>query len=218
MLKSDFTKKLIEQFKTALKEITELKEQNNMNGALIAIQNTFSNLFRLNSMFFDSVSDENLVEILKVNGVIEKDKTIIIAKLLEEEASIYEKIGNEKDSFYLYLKSLNLMLEAFFCDREAELTYYFSDIDTLYNTISSFVIPNNIKNKLLRYYEEVKNYATAENILYDLLESCNYSDDSINQGIEFYTRLLAKDDTDLIEGNLPRDEIKEALNSLKKQL
>lgn len=218
MLESGYTKKLIEQFKAALAEVNDLRTSNKMADALEVIQNAFSSIFRLNSMFFDSVSLSNLIDILKVNGIIEKDKAIIISKLLEEEADLYEKLGKENESFHIYIKSMSLFIEAYFCDREAELTDYLNDIDIIFSRVSDYKLPNDVLIKLVCYFEDKKMYSSSEDMLYEYLENCNYDNDAVNFSINFYGRLLKKNDDELECGNLPRSEIEESLKNLERSL
>ena len=218
MLESGYTKKLIEQFKAALSEVNELRSSNRTAEALEVIQNAFSTMFRLNSMFFDSVSLSNLIDILKVNGIIEKDKAIIISKLLEEEASLYKELGKENESFYIYVKAISLFIEAYFCDREAELTDYLNDIDLIFPKISDYKLPNDVLIRLVCYFEDKRIYSSSEDMLYEYLENSNYNTEAINFSMDFYERLLKKSDDELECGNLPRSEIEESLKSLKKSL
>ncbi|WP_125152970.1 DUF6483 family protein [Clostridium rectalis] len=217
MLKSNVTKKLVEEFEKSLKEIIKLLEDNNLNKAIDNIENTFSSLFRLNSMFFDSMSDENLIEILKVGSELEKDKAIIISKLLEEKAKILEKNNKTSESFYTYLKSLNLFVEAYLCDNEAELTYCLNDINFIIDKLSQYNLPKETLIRLINYYIAYEDFALAENMLYELLETTNYSKDSLNIATCFYENLLYKDDEILKKGNLPREEVLDGLNTIKKK-
>jgi hypothetical protein len=218
MLKSGYTKKLIEQFEAALREISDLKIENKPEEALDVIQNAFSSMFRLNSMFFDSVPIENLLDILKVNGVIERDKAIIISKLLEEEAEIYEKMDKLNEGFYIYVKSLNLFLEAFLCDREAELTSYLADIDIIFNKVSDYKLPNGVLIDLIKYFEQKGLYDSGEDMVYEFLDNTHNSSEAIETGIDFYRNLQNKSDEELENGNLPREEVEDALLKLTEML
>lgn len=217
MLKTDYLTKMIAQFKAALELITKLKNENNSDGAITVIDDTFKDLFRLNSMFFHSFSDENLVEILKTNGILETDKCIIIAKLLEEKAEAYASLELNSDSFYTYLKSLNLFLEAYLSDSGPELADYFQDINTIIDKIENYELPDHIKNKLFSYYFMVGSYDKTEDILYDLLETSNNNKLVIDMGANFYQKLLALDDESLENGGLPRDEVEDGLSNLKEK-
>lgn len=218
MLESGYTKKLIEQFKAALIRIEELKLENNPEEALGVIQQAFSSMFRLNSMFFDSVSIDNLLDILRANGVIEKDKAIIISKLLEEEAELLEKMNKPNDSFYLYVKSLNLFLEAFLCDREAELISYLEDIDIIFGKVCDYKLPDKVLTALISYYEQKQHYDSGDDMVFELLDNSNNSPEAVDIGINFYKKLLTKSDEELVSGNLPRKEAEEGLLELTKLL
>lgn len=115
MLKSNFSKRLTNQFEESFEEVLNLTNDKDYDAALRLIDETFSNLFRLNSLFFNSMSNDNLIDILKVGGEIEKDKAIIISKLLEQRAHILAIQGKDNESFYIYIKALNLFIEAFLC-------------------------------------------------------------------------------------------------------
>lgn len=217
MLKSDFIKKLVENFKRSLEEILSLIEEKNYSKALECIDDTFSNLFRLNSMFFNSMTEDNLIEILKAGGELEKDKAIIVSKLLKEKAYILELQGDSTESFYLYLKSLNLYIEAFLCDREAELAYFLDEIPCIIDKLCDYQLPTSTKTRLIDYYKEAGDFASGEDILYELLDENQDDSTSINYGISYYEDLLKKDDETLEKGNLPREEVMDALNELKKK-
>ncbi|WP_027623087.1 DUF6483 family protein [Clostridium lundense] len=218
MLKSDFIKKLVENFKKSLEEILSFIEEKNYPKALEGIDDTFSNLFRLNSMFFNSMTEENLIEILKAGGELEKDKAIIVSKLLQEKAHILELQGDLTESFYIYLKALNLYIEAFLCDREAELTYLLDEIPTVIDKLSNYELPANSKKRLVDYYKEIGDFASGEDMLYELLDENSDDLSYINLGINYYNDLLRMNDETLEKGNLPREEITDALNALKKKL
>lgn len=220
VLKSDFIKKLVENFKKSLEEILSFIDEKNYLKALESIDDTFSNLFRLNSMFFNSMTEENLIEILKAGGELEKDKAIIVSKLLQEKAHILELQGDLTESFYIYLKALNLYIEALLCDREAELTYLLDEIPTIIDKLSNYELPESSKKRLVNYYKEIGDFASGEDMLYELLDEHENSDDLsyINLGINYYNDLLKMNDEALEKGNLPREEVTDALNALKKKL
>ena len=90
MLKRNLTAELVGKFNEALAKIQEYKNEGENEEALSVIDNTLKELFRLGSKFFNSFSDENLIDMVKTDGTINADKCIMMAKLLEEEAEIFE--------------------------------------------------------------------------------------------------------------------------------
>ena len=69
-----------------------------------------------------------------------------------------------------------------------------------------------VKFKLFRYYDWSGEYATAENLLFQLVEVDYPEIRPI--GILFYRRLQKKSDADLILGGLPRPEVEEGLREI----
>lgn len=219
MLKSSLTSELVKKFAKALEKILEYKNNGKNEEALSVIDDTFKEIFRLSSKFFSSFSDENLMDMIKTDGTLNADKCIMMAKLLEEEGEIYESQGNYNEAFYLDLKAINLLLEAYINkDNNCDLQSYFSDIDLIIERISDYKLPISLENKILDYYIKTDKYDKAEDMLYDILEHNNFDEDSIKKGIAFYELLLTKDDESLESSNLPREEINESLQQLKRKL
>lgn len=214
MLKSNFSKRLTNQFEESFEEVLNLTNDKDYDAALQLIDGTFSNLFRLNSLFFNSMSNDNLIDILKVGGEIEKDKAIIISKLLEQRAHILAIQGKDNESFYIYIKALNLFIEAFLCDKETDLDRYFEDIPDIIEKTSGYVLSEETLKRIISYYKEVGDFASGEDYLYELFDATGKDEDSITFAKEFYDSLLKLDDAALEKGNLSREEILEAKNSL----
>lgn len=218
-IKSNLTAALVKKFADALEKILKYKSEGKNEEALNAIDDAFKEIFRLSSKFFNSFSDENLMDMIKTDGTLNADKCIMMAKLLEEEGEIYESQGNVNEAFYLNIKSLNLLLEAYINkDNNCDLQSYFSDIDLIISKILDYKLPASLEYKILDYYVKINMYDKAEDMLYEILETNNFDKPSIEKGISFYESLLTQDDETLEKGNLPREEIEDSLSHLKEKL
>lgn len=218
-IKSNLTAALVKKFTDALEKILKCKSEGKNEEALTLIDDTFKEIFRLSSKFFNSFSDENLMDMIKTDGTINADKCIMMAKLLEEESEIYELQNNPDEAFYLNLKALNLLLEAYINkDDNCDLQYYFSDIDLIIEKVSDYRIPSSLENRILDYYVKTDMYDKADDMLYETLKSNNFDKESLEKGIAFYELLLTKDDDTLVKGNLPREEVEESLSHLREKL
>ena len=113
MLKRTITAELIKKFNEMLHKILDDIDNKDYEGALNLIDAAFKDIFRLSIKFFNSLSLENIMEMVKINGSIVTDKCIMMAKLLEEEGNILENQNKLDDAFYIHQKSLNLFLEAY---------------------------------------------------------------------------------------------------------
>lgn len=219
MLKSTLTSELVKKFRIALEKIIEYKTNNKNEEALSLIDDTLKDIFRLNSKFFNSFSDDNLMDMIKTDGTLNADKCIMMAKLLEEEGDIYAIQGDHNKSFYIYIKSLNLFLEA--CinkDNDCDLQEYFSDIQIIIDKVSQYKLPESVENKILDYYVLTNKFDKAEDVLFTILEINNFDKSYLEKGITFYEHLLSKDDATLENANLPREEILESISHLKNKL
>lgn len=219
MLKRNMTLELVAKFNEYITKILKYKREGNLDKALVLIDDTFKEIFRLSLKFFNSFSDENLIDMIKSGGSVNSDKCIMMAKLLEEEAYIFEIQKKDDESFCILLKSLNLFLEAYINNNtDSNLKEHFSDIDLIVEKVQEYKIPSYIQYKLIDYYTDVHKYDKAENIMFEIIEYDDFSIDSVKSGIKFYESLLLKDDKDLSENNLPREEINESVKFLKNKL
>lgn len=215
MIQSDLTTKLIEKFRTALNEINELLNEKKYNDALDVINNALSEMFRLNLKSFNSLSDEYLIEIIKINGILEADRCIIVSVLLEKEGDILQIQGNLNESHYIYTKCLNIFLEGYLINNTPELEEFYAEIPTLINSIAEYKLSERTGLKLIRYYEDLCNFAKSEDIIFDLIENAENTETIRKEALGFYERILKNDDTFIEQGGLTREEIYDALQELK---
>ena len=214
MIKSDLITKMIEKFITALIEIENLKINEKYDEALKVIDETLSDIFRLNLKSFNSLQDEYLLEIIKVNDLIDAERYIIISVLLEKEAEIIEINGDLIICHNLFTKALNIILEAFTINDDPELIDFYDQIPILIEKISNYELSEETSLKLFKYYEETENFGKSEDVFYELLQSKNNDMTTVKLGISFYERLLERDSDTLEKGGLPREEVEDALKQL----
>ena len=215
MLKRDLISELVKKFTDSLLEIDELKTNGNYTQALNLIDDLCKDIFRLSIKFFNKLDDENILEMVKTERVLFSDKCIIISKLFKEEAEIYELKHMDSESFNIYLKALNMYMEAYSCKKNAELIKYLDEIEVVLKKVIEFKLPSKLLWKLVNYYKSEKKFDKAENLLYDLLEQNGYQNDQLELAIQFYEELMQKSSSELEKGNLPLIEIKESLETLK---
>lgn len=206
--------RLIEQFSRTLGELTGLKQQQKPQQALAAIDELLQGLMRLNSRTIDALSEQDLLALMSTNGMIESEKLLIVARLLKEEGDIYAAQGDSQASGRRHLKALNLFLAAARTGADTKLVDYHAEIDELTERLRGFELPVATQRELWRYFEAAGRYADAEDVLFELLDA-EADERLIAEGLQFYERLLAKDDAELAAGRLPRDEIGDAVEQLQ---
>ncbi len=215
MVNKDYILRMAEKFGRALAIILHLREYNKHEEALIYADDTLLQMTGLTSSFINSVSDEMLIQAISPLGMLNVDKCLWIAVLLKAEGEIYQEIGNSNESYYRFLKSLGLYLLALSHEATIQDTTLYNDIEELLNKLEDYELPLSMKEKLFPYYEQIGKYDKAEDVLFELIEADTANTAFFERGQAFYKRLRAKNDADLLLGNLSRDEVEEGLAQLE---
>jgi hypothetical protein len=121
------------------------------------------------------------------------------------------------ESYYSYYKSLYLLLSALPLEPAENCTSFLPIVDTLLYKLATYELPISLKLKLLAYYEHIERYGKAEDTLYEMLEDSPGDHTLIEQGQQFYTRLLQKSSAALQAGNFSREEATEGLRNLQQE-
>jgi len=206
----DYILKIIEQFAAYLWAIVFNKKTQNYDLAIGKIEEAYTGLLYKEG---NDIKGLSVAEIIKNNtngNIIEKDNIEIIANLLYEEAEIIELINGKNNlSFEYYSKSLKLF---FLLMNETNSKKYNKNVDENILKLEYYEIDNEINIVIYKYYYENGLFGKAEDKLYQLLDH-NYPE-IINIINEFYGLLIKKEDVELEKGNLPRNEVIDAIENL----
>ncbi len=215
MINRDYILRLAEQFGRELSIILGLRERNKYEDALIYIDNLLLKNTGLTLRFIDALSEDALIEALSPLGHLNVSSCLTAAILLDAEGDVYEDMGRPNDSYYRYSKSLYLFLTVLPHESVESCTRFIAGVDELLDKLADYELPASLKRKLLPYYEHIQRYGKAEDTLYELLEDTPHDHTLIEQGRQFYMRLLKQDDAILQIGNFSREEAAEGLRSLQ---
>src|SRR6266705_1663282 len=111
MPQKDYILRVAEDVGRALAQIIYHQDMRDYQGALSLIDEICKQTVGVGSGFIHAVSEETLLAMLTLLGVLDVEKALMIAKLLKGEGDIYEEQGNPDAAYDSYLKSLNLFLE-----------------------------------------------------------------------------------------------------------
>jgi hypothetical protein len=215
MVNKDYILRIAERVGRALAVILGLRQANKHEDALIYIDDLLLGTVGLTSSFINSVSEETLLHALAPFGTLNIDKCLWVAALLKAEGDVYHDMDNTTESYYRYLKALNLFLEVQLSEKATSSSTFYGDIETLLKQLEEYELPTHTKSKLFPYYELVGTYAKAEDMLFELLGANDAPQDIKEQGLAFYQRLQQKSNADLAAGNLSREEITEGIAQLR---
>jgi len=220
MINKDYILRMAERFGRYLAIILRLREYNKQEEALLYIDELFLQTTGLTTGFINSASEEMLLNLISPLGVLNVEKCLWMAVLLQQEGDIYVELGKSNESYYRYLKALHLFLEVASHNSDVKDIDITMAIEDILNKLAEYELPLKTNNKIFRYFEKMGSYARAEDVLFEMVEGEEKekepaSDEIIEQGIAFYNRLLKKSDTDLKAGNLSREEVEEGLAQLE---
>ena len=217
MVNKDYILRIAERYGRFLAIILHLREYNKHEEALIYIDELFLQTTGLTTGFVNSASEEMLLNMISPLGVLNVEKCLWMAVLLKEEGAIYEELGKSDESYYRYLKSLHFFLEVSLQSIDVKDLDIAKTIMEILNKLAEYELPLKTKSKLFRYFEQIGSYARAEDVLFEIVEGEEPAGDQIiEEGIDFYQRLLVKSDADLKAGNLSREEVEEGLRQFKR--
>ena len=213
MIRSDYIRRMIEQLSRVLVQIVFHKKNGEYELAVIQINTALKSLVGLDPEIIRTLPAEEIIRLLHIGDQLEAGKCLVIAKLLKERTEILQLSDPTNQSLSeSYQKSLSLYLEAILSIPDFKETEYLQDVNELISLLEGSTLSQSVKFKLFRYYDWSGEYATAENLLFQLVEVDYPEIRPI--GILFYRRLQKKSDADLILGGLPRPEVEEGLREI----
>ncbi|HEY8910219.1 MAG TPA: DUF6483 family protein [Desulfosporosinus sp.] len=211
----DYFMNMIKQFAEAIGKIMGLKAENKIEESQAVLSETFKYFTDLNKEVIEALPYEILIHKVSGSGQMNSEKRLMLAELLAQQADIYEAKGEKPRARNLYLKSLNILLDALLNDDNVASEENMNKVNELIDKIGWINISNQSKILLFQYYELAKSYAKAEDVLFNLIETNEANKDILLKGIAFYERLSEIDHAELEKANLPIDEVLEGLTNLK---
>jgi hypothetical protein len=214
MIERDYIMRMIDLLVKALTKALLHKKAYEYPQAKQEIAGAYKSLLGVSPEFIHSFSDEQLMGLLGKDVETVGVKCYILGSLLKEEADIYRISKEEGKSISVYAKSLSLLLTAFLDTSVPIEPEHPTKIDACVQALRSVEIPQHILEKLFAFYEIAQRYDKAEDVLFDLV---TFDTSVVISGLAFYERLLNKSSDELTAGGLPRNEVLDGIDTLKKE-
>lgn len=214
MIKNDYLTTKLKELSEIITKVLSSNNREQLDESRQMVDEAFKRLLGLNSDLAGNLTYKDLMKLVGAYESAEAMKFVILAQLLKLDADMYKAEGDSVKSFNLYLKSLSVYINASFLDTDC-LEQGEAIIDEIIEGIEEFQLPRDSSILLIKYYELVNRLDKAENILYELLEETENEADIVKEGISFYERLLEKSNEALEQGNLPLEEVQDALENLR---
>jgi hypothetical protein len=220
MVERDYILRLIKQMTEALAIVFKLERGGDPHEALRVVDQTYQQLLGLDAATISSLPPEALLALIRSSGAGYQgeraiaERLTVLANLLQAEGDIYQTLNQADNSATRRLKALDIQL-AILTGEDPTSERAASSVATLLERLDEYELPPRTKQLLWQHFEQLGDFARAENWMYEALEDEHAPVGILEQSIEFYQRLLERDDADLILGNLPRSEVEAGLQQLE---
>lgn len=216
MSQRDYILRIAQELGSVLAQVLYNRQIKDYAAAHKLIDEQSKQIYGMGIGFMRSVPEETLLSMLTSFDTLDTEKCWLLATLLKVEGDIYEDQDNASESYYSYIRSLNLFLEVLLLGTANTDKNIVPEIDELLARLSVYDLPGRSKLLLFRYFDHIHQYARAEDLLFEMLESSNSNQDILTDGINFYQHLLKKSDAALNADNFSKKKALEGLAQLKK--
>ena len=153
MINKDYILRLAERIGRELSIFLGLRKRNEIEEGLITIDDLLFRSTGLTSRAINALPEDMLIQSLSPLGRPNIEALIWVAALLKTEGILYERLGQESESYYRYVKSLYLFLELFQHEPTFIESEYMEDIKELLLKLEPYELPSALTLKITRYHE-----------------------------------------------------------------
>lgn len=212
--REDFIKRLISQFFDALYKIFGVVKKEDYAHAQELISQLRGELLGLSDQLAASLDAPDLIRMLSTGDEPEPVKPLILAELFKAEAEIKAAQEDEDQSYSLYLKALDLLLEFAYQTNETHFPEEFTTIESIAALLEDYVLPPDTLAALFNYYEAAGQYAHAEETLFDFIEDSPNPKEILAVGFRFVERLRQLSEEQLAAGELTPSDLDDVQTEL----
>ncbi len=214
MINRDYILRMIEQLAVFLQRALMLKDAKEYHESVAEIKKAGKVFLGLNSEAMDGLSDKDLIRLWSVGNDLDAEKCALAGQIFRTEGEIYEHQQDPDRAVASYAKSLSLVTETINFLKEKIPTELVSTVEFLTIHLDVDTLPLHLLKKLFTTYATVGRFSKAEDLLFEIVEE---DPSFLPEGRVFYERLLKRTDDELTKGNLPREEVVESLEQLRKK-
>ncbi len=182
------------------------------------IEQAIGELFGLSPESLLQIAFDDIVTKLQFDDAVNwAPKCALLAVLFKESAALHETEGRLELAYPRYLKALGLLLYALTEGGDVDLPDNAPTVAELLAALEEVLLPDETQTLLLGYYEQIGQFAKAEDTLFAWLDDDPANLAAFETGMVFYKRSQTMDDVALAASNLPREEVEASLKELKER-
>ena len=158
MTQKDYILGIAEDVDQTLAQIIHHKKIQDYQGALSLIDELCKQTVGAGAGFIHAISEETLLAMLTLLGILNIEKALLIATLLQAEGDIYEDQGNPDAAYESYLKALNLFLEIVLRDDHLHDLRCSPQVEDILGKLEAYELPLDTRRLLSQYHEQRRAY------------------------------------------------------------
>lgn len=217
MVRKDFILRVIEEMVAVIHQLVGLRAQHDYKGALQLLDQTYPRLTGLDADLIRHATPEKLLQLLSFAGEIDVSRVVAAAELLKEEGDLRAELARDDLAYACYDRALFLFVALIERHGPMILEGRIKRVDAVADSIAVYTLPANVGERLFNYYRMTHRYADAETWLFRVLAITSDDQAILDQGIAFFSSLLARDDRELDAGGLSREEVEATLAELRER-
>jgi hypothetical protein len=156
MSQRDYILRIAQKLGSVLAQVLYNRQIKDYTAAHKLIDEQSKQIFGMGIGFMRSVPEETLLSMLTSFDTLDTEKCWLLAILLKAEGDIYEDQGNASESYYSFIRSLNLFLEVLLLGTTSSDRSFVPEIDELLSRLSDYELPIRTKTLLFHYFNHSK--------------------------------------------------------------
>lgn len=217
MYKKDYFMRLMEQLTAVIAHVARLGNEDEYQEALDTTDGSIRQLTGLGTDAWLGMDTDDILSNLSMRDELDGTETaVFMAGIFYQEGQLLALQGDEDGADFRILKALQLQLAILNTHPDMPMPQIIPTVTDMWARLEAadVALPSETQQALLDYYELSGLYDTAEELLFEWVESEPGNSEAIEAGISFFERLSLKSDEELEEGGLPRDEVESGLEEL----
>ncbi|MEM7335423.1 MAG: DUF6483 family protein [Chloroflexota bacterium] len=220
MKKEDYLLRILEEMALHIgrmvKQALALQNEGQRQEAHETISQAIEDLVKLPTERLVRLDFDVILDRIKNAGVWE-ERAFYLGQLLKQDADFYKAEDDDTAVYLRQVLALKLWLSLDVQSEEPLVTV--EQIDQLIDELDEYQHHSTLYHQMMTFYLGQKQFANAENVLFEWLESEVALQDidqfnPMEHGLEFYEQLDSLDDAILEAGGLPRAELINGKNEL----
>ncbi len=210
-MQQDYILRMIEQLGAFVSSLIHKRNAGDRPAALDMLEDAYGRFTGLSPTLVHAISEDDLIQLLRARGGLDLDRGWALAELLREEGLTHEQFGRAGEALPHFVKSLRLYLEVLEAAEDLPALVNVGGLEDVIDRVADVDLAPATRSELVDYLTRTGRLDRAENVIVWSLEWPDPDGDRHRRAIAFYEGLLERDDTALIAGGLPREEVREGL-------